>query len=140
MRADIDVAMYVNKWYTFAVSIVCNCSAGLAYCFSLYSNDLKQAFGYDQSQIQAVGSAINLGGYLSVLSGFFYDYWLAYDRLGPRYPEQQTFAQHHARLANQQRSANECIPTYTVLCRLTVFVGACVNLVGFVLLWAAAKG
>lgn len=140
MRAYIDAAMYVNKWYTFAVSIICNCSAGLAYCFSLYSNDLKQAFEYDQSQIQAVGSAINLGGYLSVLSGFFYDYWLAYDRLGPRYPEQQTTAQHRARLANQHRLAGHYMPIYLALCRLTVFVGACVNLVGFVLLWAAAKG
>lgn len=76
--------MYINKWCTFSVSIVCNCSAGLAYCFSLYSNELKQAFGYDQSQIQAVGSAVNFGGYLSVLSGLFYDSLLHCDRLGPR--------------------------------------------------------
>lgn len=131
--------MYVNKWYTFSVSIVCNCSAGLAYCFSLYSNDLKQAFGYDQSQIQAVGSAINLGGYLSVLSGLFYDSWLAYDRLGPRYADQQLLS------SMKQRESSRFAPgidlfTCCALCRLTVFVGACVNLVGFVLLWAAAKG
>lgn len=76
--------MYVNKWSTFSVSVICNCSAGLAYCFSLYSNELKNAFGYDQTQIQAVGSATNLGGYLSILSGLFYDHWLSHPRLGPR--------------------------------------------------------
>ncbi|DBA71966.1 TPA: hypothetical protein ACH3X2_010713 [Trebouxia sp. C0005] len=76
--------MYVNKWAGFSVSVVCTCSAGLAYCFSLYSNQLKEAFGYDQRQIQAIGSATNLGGYASIISGLVYDSMLGWDGRGPR--------------------------------------------------------
>ena len=31
------------------------------YCFSLYSSQLKEHFGYSQEQIQGIGSANNLG-------------------------------------------------------------------------------
>ncbi|KAL3138776.1 hypothetical protein ABBQ32_005620 [Trebouxia sp. C0010 RCD-2024] len=99
--------MYVNKWAGFSVSVLCTISAGLAYCFSLYSNQLKEAFGYDQKQIQAVGSATNLGGYASIVSGLVYDSMLDWDGKGPR---------------------------------LTILIGVAVNIIGWVSLWAAAKG
>ena len=83
--------MYVNKWAGFSVSVVCTISAGLAYCFSLYSNQLKEAFGYDQKQIQAIGSATNLGGYASIISGLVYDSMLDWDGRGPRYLPQLAF-------------------------------------------------
>jgi hypothetical protein len=78
--------MHVSKFYTFTASVMCQLAAGLAYCFSLYSAALKERFGYSQEQIEGVGSACNLGGYLSLPSGLFYD-WLASrgrDHLGPR--------------------------------------------------------
>lgn len=93
--------MYVNKWAGFSVSVVCTCSAGLAYCFSLYSNQLKEAFGYDQRQIQAIGSATNLGGYASIISGLVYDSMLGWDGRGPR---QDLF-----------RKQNGAIPAYACL-------------------------
>ncbi len=31
------------------------------YCFSLYSSQLKEHFGYSQEEIQGIGSANNLG-------------------------------------------------------------------------------
>ncbi|KAK9836313.1 hypothetical protein WJX81_004629 [Elliptochloris bilobata] len=77
---------YVSKYFTFTASAICQLSAGLAYCFSLYSDALKTHFGYSQQQIEGVGSACNLGGYLSLPSGLFYD-WLAsrgHNHLGPR--------------------------------------------------------
>lgn len=79
--------MHVSKLYTFTASVICQLAAGLAYCFSLYSAALKERFGYSQEQIEGVGSACNLGGYLSLPSGLFYD-WLAsrgHDHLGPRW-------------------------------------------------------
>ena len=78
--------MHVSKFYTFTASVMCQLAAGLAYCFSLYSAALKERFGYSQEQIEGVGSACNLGGYLSLPSGLFYD-WMAsrgHDHLGPR--------------------------------------------------------
>ena len=36
---------------------MCECR----YCFSLYSSQLKQHFGYSQEEIQGIGSANNLG-------------------------------------------------------------------------------
>ena len=64
--------MYVNKWTTFAFSVVAQnnagglmwrvpignivsqcgmASAGLAYVFSVYSDQIKQRFGLHQSQV-----------------------------------------------------------------------------------------
>lgn len=39
---------YVSKYYTFSASTICQIAAGLAYCFSLYSDALKARFGYSQ--------------------------------------------------------------------------------------------
>ena len=33
--------MYVSKFFTFTASVICQLAAGLAYCFSLYSDALK---------------------------------------------------------------------------------------------------
>ena len=132
--------MYVNKWAGFSVSVVCTCSAGLAYCFSLYSNQLKEAFGYDQRQIQAIGSATNLGGYTSIISGLVYDSMLGWDGRGPR----QAWVQSSQRLQHLRMSAVHCLSpgpsSLGILCRLVVLIGVVVNVVGWVSLWAAAKG
>lgn len=75
---------HINKWHTLAASILCQYAAGLGYSFSVYSDDLKQRFGYSQEQIQGIGSANNLGGYLSIVSGLVYDSTAHWDRAGPR--------------------------------------------------------
>ena len=101
--------MYVNKWTTFAFSIVAQNNAGLAYVFSLYSDQIKQRFGLHQNQVlqctgaavcdacraptpgafhlqvEALASACNFGGYLSIFSGLVYDALGHRHGLGPRY-------------------------------------------------------
>ena len=59
-------------------------SAGLPYCFSIYSEALKDRFNWNQTQLQTVAFACSLGAYLGVISGLFYDYFREYDKLGPR--------------------------------------------------------
>ena len=122
--------MYVNKWAGFSVSVLCTCSAGLAYCFSLYSNQLKEAFGYDQRQIQAIGSATKLVGYASIISGLVYDSMLGWDGLGPR----------QVMTGSKAPVLMHGVPHQQEPCRVTLLIGVAVNVTGWVLLWAAAKG
>ncbi|CAL5228367.1 g11486 [Coccomyxa viridis] len=98
---------YVNKWHTLTASILLQLSAGLGYCFSLYSSQIKEHFGYSQEEIQGIGSAANLGGYLSIVSGLLYDATSDHHRWGPR---------------------------------ATLLVGAVLNTVGYLALWASAAG
>lgn len=78
------MARYVNKWHALAASIVIQYTAGLGYTFSIYSDQLKHHFSYSQEEIQGLGSANNLGGYLSIFSGIIYDYSAHHHRWGPR--------------------------------------------------------
>ncbi len=48
-------------------------SSGLAYTFSIYSENLKERFNYTQTEIAGVGTACNIGGYLAIFAGLFYD-------------------------------------------------------------------
>ncbi|KAK9815489.1 hypothetical protein WJX72_004521 [[Myrmecia] bisecta] len=76
--------MYINKWVTFTASLFAELTAGVTYCFSLYSDALKEEFGYSQAQIQGIASACNFGSYLAILSGVFYDALADQHQLGPR--------------------------------------------------------
>lgn len=83
-------------------------TAGLAYVFSVYSDQIKQRFGLHQNQVlqcsgaaardacraatldtthlqvEALASACNFGGYLSIFSGLVYDALGHRHGLGPR--------------------------------------------------------
>ncbi len=83
-------------------------TAGLAYVFSVYSDQIKQRFGLRQNQVlqctgaaardacraatldtlhlqvEALASACNFGGYLSIFSGLVYDALGHRHGLGPR--------------------------------------------------------
>mmetsp|Transcript_40788 Transcript_40788/g.96986 ORF Transcript_40788/g.96986 Transcript_40788/m.96986 type:complete len:595 (-) Transcript_40788:567-2351(-) len=76
--------MYINKWIVVCAASFTQLSAGLPYCFSVYSEALKQHFNWTQIQLQTVGFACSLGAYLGVISGLFYDWLRKYDKLGPR--------------------------------------------------------
>ena len=41
LSAKLGNTMYVSKFFTFTASVICQLAAGLAYCFSLYSDALK---------------------------------------------------------------------------------------------------
>ena len=52
---------YVSKYYTFSASTICQIAAGLAYCFSLYSDALKARFGYSQVRTGVLLVTIYIG-------------------------------------------------------------------------------
>lgn len=74
---------FFSKWLTFSAACLMMLSAGLAYTFSVWSDAAKEEFGYSQTELAGLGTAGNIGGYLSVFAGLFYDALKGYNRLGP---------------------------------------------------------
>lgn len=74
----------LNKWATFGASIPVALSSGVVYCFSVWSEELKEAYGLTQSQLQLIGAAANMGGLLAILAGLLYDALIDWHQLGPR--------------------------------------------------------
>ncbi|KAK9818432.1 hypothetical protein WJX72_012528 [[Myrmecia] bisecta] len=75
--------LYWSKWLTFSASCFVMLSAGLAYTFSVYSHALKEEFDYSQTEIDGIGTACNIGGYLAIFAGLFYDSVKHWNRMGP---------------------------------------------------------
>ena len=59
-------------------------SSGLSYSFSLFAPTLKELFGFSETQIGAVGSAMNMGAYLALPSGILFDRMEKHKRIGPK--------------------------------------------------------
>lgn len=76
--------MHVNKWVTLSASALLQCSAGVSYCFSIYSSQLKDALGYNQAQIQGLASPLVALLVVGWLPGFVYDSLRRYEHIGPR--------------------------------------------------------
>ncbi|KAK9838163.1 hypothetical protein WJX81_005591 [Elliptochloris bilobata] len=76
--------MYVNKWHTFGVSALLQCTAGVSYCFAVYAGALKEALGLTQAQIQGAASPLWVTLVLQWMPGAIYDSLAAWPRLGPR--------------------------------------------------------
>ena len=74
------MVFYFSKWLCFSTACVVMISAGLAYTFSIYSHDLKMHFALTQQQVNGLGTAGNLGGYLALPAGLFYDSLKSKDR------------------------------------------------------------
>jgi MFS family permease len=68
----------VNRWLSFSASLFVQLCAGTAYAFSLYSNHLRDTLGWNQKEVEHVGSIGNIGMYLGIFAGIFYD------RYGPQ--------------------------------------------------------
>lgn len=64
---------YFSKWVTFSCSAILILSAGLPYAFAIYGVALQDSLGYTQQQTAILASAANLGGYMSIFAGIFYD-------------------------------------------------------------------
>ena len=81
--------MHINRWITLSASALLQCSAGVSYCFSIYSNQLKDALGYNQAQIQGLASPLVALLVVGWLPGFTYDALKGYRHIGPRcvFPE-----------------------------------------------------
>lgn len=48
--------MYVNKWHTFGVSALLQCTAGVSYCFAIYAGALKESLGLTQAQVGRIST------------------------------------------------------------------------------------
>ena len=83
------LAMHINRWITLSASALLQCSAGVSYCFSIYSDQLKDALGYNQAQIQGLASPLVALLVVGWLPGFTYDALKGYRHIGPRciFPE-----------------------------------------------------
>ena len=78
--------MLINKWFSLSAATLLQFAAGLVYTFSLFAPALKQSLGYDQVQLEGIGSAVLSGGYLAWIPGLTYDALLQKHRkLAPRY-------------------------------------------------------
>ena len=77
--------MHINRWITLSASALLQCSAGVSYCFSIYSNQLKDALGYNQAQIQGLASPLVALLVVGWLPGFTYDALKGHRHIGPRY-------------------------------------------------------
>ena len=76
---------FVSRWWVLSAAILVQCSAGLTYCFGIYSEDLQQTFRFTENQTAALGFYANLGGYLGIVAGIVYDLLATtLPRLGPR--------------------------------------------------------
>jgi MFS family permease len=61
-----------SRWATLAAALLVESVCGMFYAFSLYSPNLKHAFGLNEYQIDLIGSMGNLGGNLGLHLGLFY--------------------------------------------------------------------
>ncbi|CAL8464603.1 g4138 [Coccomyxa elongata] len=78
------VSMYASRWLTLSASTLLQCSAGVSYCFSVYSSQLKDALGYNQTQIEGLASPLMALLVVGWLPGFAYDRLRHRRHLGPR--------------------------------------------------------
>ena len=74
----------INKYVTFAASLLVAFSGGLGYLFGVWSPALKDAYGLNQGQIEMIAAAGNIGGYSSFISGLMYDALEHHHHVGPR--------------------------------------------------------
>eukprot|EP00164_Ancoracysta_twista_P002476 GFYU01003287.1.p1 GENE.GFYU01003287.1~~GFYU01003287.1.p1 ORF type:complete len:539 (-),score=151.26 GFYU01003287.1:174-1790(-) len=70
--------VFFNKWVTLVAGMFMLLCGGTMYVFGVYSDQLKKDMNYTQTDIDSVGSTANVGGYLGIVAGLFYD------RFGPR--------------------------------------------------------
>lgn len=76
--------MYASRWLTLSASTLLQCSAGVSYCFSVYSSQLKEALGYSQTQIEGLASPLVALFVVGWLPGFAYDRLRHMRHLAPR--------------------------------------------------------
>lgn len=76
--------MHVSRWVTLTASILLQCSAGVSYCFSVYSSQLKDALGYNQRRIEGLASPLVALLVVGWLPGFAYDRLRNRRHIGPR--------------------------------------------------------
>jgi hypothetical protein len=67
-----------DRWLVLVAGLFVNLYCGVTYAFGLYSNVLRDTFGYSQSELTLVAAIGNIAGFFAVPSG------MVYDKYGPR--------------------------------------------------------
>ncbi|KAK7269727.1 hypothetical protein RIF29_22462 [Crotalaria pallida] len=65
----LTIQVITGHWFVVFVSFLIMAAAGATYMFGLYSPDIKQTLGYDQSTLLLLSFFKDLGGNMGVLSG-----------------------------------------------------------------------
>ena len=78
----MPVAVDGNRLLVLLGAIVMQLAAGSVYVFGVYSQDLKNGLHWTQSDVQLVGSVGNVGLYVGLFAGAFYDRYGAFRTAG----------------------------------------------------------
>ncbi|KAK7269726.1 hypothetical protein RIF29_22461 [Crotalaria pallida] len=65
----LTIQVITGRWFVVFVSFLIMAAAGATYMFGLYSPDIKETLGYDQSTLNLLSFFKDLGGNVGVLSG-----------------------------------------------------------------------
>ncbi|PON81779.1 Major facilitator [Trema orientale] len=65
----LTVHFLTGRWFMVFASLLIMSAAGATYMFSLYSSDIKEVLGYDQTTLNLLSFFKDLGGNFGVLSG-----------------------------------------------------------------------
>ncbi|XP_044460930.1 protein NUCLEAR FUSION DEFECTIVE 4-like [Mangifera indica] len=63
------IQVITGRWFMVFASLLIMAAAGATYMFSLYSNEIKESLGYDQSTLNLLSFFKDLGANVGVLSG-----------------------------------------------------------------------
>ncbi|KAL1209830.1 Protein NUCLEAR FUSION DEFECTIVE 4 [Cardamine amara subsp. amara] len=66
---SLAIQILTGRWFMFFASLLIMSTAGATYMFGIYSEDIKQALGYDQTTINLLSFFKDLGGNVGVLGG-----------------------------------------------------------------------
>ncbi len=76
--------LFINPWVAFAACAVLQLLSGVQYVVALWASDLKEIFGFSQSQIQGMISPPFVVAVIGWAPGIVYDALARRHRLGPR--------------------------------------------------------
>ncbi|CAL0316442.1 unnamed protein product [Lupinus luteus] len=66
---SLTIQVITGRWFVVFVSFLIMAAAGATYMFGLYSSDIKETLGYDQTTLNLLSFFKDLGGNFGVLSG-----------------------------------------------------------------------
>ena len=64
-------AMYLSKWASFSAGVFLQFCSGLCYTFSLFAPAIKEKFGFTQTELEGIGTALTSGGLFAIVPGLY---------------------------------------------------------------------
>ena len=63
--------MYLSKWASFSAGVFLQFCSGLCYTFSLFAPAIKEKFGFTQTELEGIGTALTSGGLFAIVPGLY---------------------------------------------------------------------